>query len=128
MGKPCQEFYGHQVADFGGRSPIAMLVSAGSGARPADYGNTAQVLVLISSHQLHALQRCGNGWTEANSQDAMDKIEKVVDETIAANLVNGTVWADLGYDGKTTTGIVQILGGDTYRYEIIPVRAQVWHD
>ncbi len=62
------------------------------------------------------------------SQDAMDEIEKVIDQTIATNLVNGTVWADLGYDGRTTTGIVQILGGDTFRYEIISVRAETFHD
>jgi hypothetical protein len=125
-GKPCEAFYGYQVADFGGRSPIAMLVSDGS-ERDQQTMSTRRVSVfhfLIVSFTLYK----GASWTEAQSQDAMDSIEQIVDETLAANLVNGTTWSDIGYDGKTSTGIVQILGGDSYRYESIPIRVVVYHD
>lgn len=127
-GKPCQAFYGYQVADFGGQSPIAMLVSAGSERDQQTLSTRRKSFFSFQVISFVLYADAASSWTEANSQDSLDEIENVVDETIAANLTNGTTWADLGYEGRSTTGIVQVVGGDSYRYEIIPVRAEVFHD
>jgi hypothetical protein len=127
-GKPCQAFYGYQVTDFRGQSPIAMLVSAGSERDQQTMATRRKSFFSFQVVSFVLYADPASSWTEANSQDALDAIEQVVDETIAANLVNGTTWADIGYDGRSQTGIVQILGGDTYRYEVIPVRIEVFHD
>jgi hypothetical protein len=127
VGKPCQAFYGYQVTDFGGQSPVAMLVSAGSDRDQQTMSTRRKSFFSFQVVSFVLYADPGSSWTEANSQDTLDTIEQVVDETVAANLVTSD-WDDIGYDGRSQTGIVQILGGDTYRYEIIPVKVTVFHD
>jgi hypothetical protein len=126
-GKPAQAFYGYPVADFQNQSPVVVLRSAGS-ERTMETMSTRRKSMLsfdIISFTLYADP--ASGWTEANAEDKLDAIEQVVDETIAANLVNGTTWADIGYDGKSSAGNVTI-GGEQYRYELIPIIITVYHD
>jgi hypothetical protein len=67
-----------------------------------------------------------SSWTEADAEDKLDAIESAVDNVIQANLVTDN-WADIGYDGKSTTGNVTI-GGEQYRYEVIPIKVTTYHD
>jgi hypothetical protein len=126
-GLPAQAFYGYPVADFQSQSPVVVLRSAGS-ERTMETMSTRRKSFLhydIISFTLYA--DAASSWTEANAEDKLDAIEQVVDETLAANLVNGTTWADIGYDGKSTTGNVTI-GGEQFRFELIPIIITVFHD
>jgi hypothetical protein len=126
-GLPAQAAYGYPVADFGGQSPIVLIASAGStrDVQTLDTRRTSRFFFTIIVFVLYA--DAGSGWTEADAEDALDTIESVIDDTIATNLVNGTTWADAGYDGRTRTGNATI-GGVQYRYEVIPIRVEVFHD
>jgi hypothetical protein len=126
-GLPAQAFYGYPVADFQQQSPVVILRSAGS-ERTMETMSTRRRSLLhydIISFTLYA--DTASNWTEANAEDRLDAIEQVIDETLSANLVNGTTWADIGYEGKSSTGNVT-LGGEQYRYELIPLLITVYHD
>lgn len=126
-GRPCQAFYGYPVADFQGQSPIVVVSSAGSERDQLTLSTRRKSFFYLNIIIFVLYADAASNWTEANAEDALDTIESVIDETIAANLTNGTTWSDLGYDGRTRTGNATI-GGTQYRYEVIPVRAEVFHD
>jgi hypothetical protein len=127
VGKPAQAQYGYPIADFKGRSPIVMVSSAGS-ERDQQTMVTRRTSFLYFNIVVFVLYADpAASWTEADAEDTLDTIESIVDATIAANLVNGTTWSDIGYNGRTTTGNATI-GGDQYRYEVIPIKITTFHD
>lgn len=126
-GKPAQAVYGYPVSDFQQQSPVVVLRSAGSERTMETMSTRRKSLLYLDLMAFTLYADAASNWTEADAEDQLDSIEQIVDETVAANLVNGTTWADIGYDSKTTTGNVTI-GGEQYRYEVIPLKITVFHD
>jgi hypothetical protein len=126
-GLPAQAFYGYMVADFQGQSPVVTIRSAGSDRTMQTLSTRRKSMLYYDIISFTLYADAASNWTEANAEDKLDAIEQVVDGTIAANLVNGTTWADIGYAGKSSTGYTNI-GGELYRHELIPIQITVYHD
>jgi len=127
VGKPAQAFYGYPVADFQAQSPVVVLSSAGSERDQEAISTRRKSFLSFNIITFVLYQDTASSWTEDDAEDALDTIEATIDQVISANLTNGTTWADIGYNGRTTAGNTSI-GGDPYRYEIIPIRITVFHD
>jgi hypothetical protein len=127
VGLPAQAAYGYPAADFQGQSPVVIVSSAGSERDQQTMATRRKSLFHLNIIAFVLYADPASSWTEANAEDTLDEVEKIVDETLAVNLANPPTWADIGYDGRTTTGNATI-GGEQYRYEIIPVRVAVFHD
>ena len=125
-GKPAQAVYGYQVGDFQGQSPVVIVTSAGSERDQLTMATRRTSHFHLNIHILVLNADPSSGWTEAMAEDALDTIEQLVDQTLAANLVT-TTWRDVAYDGRSTV-INVALGGSDYRYELIPVAIAVTHD
>lgn len=125
-GKPAEAFYGYPVADFQQQSPVVVLRSAGSERSMETMATRRQSVLHFDIIAFTLYADATSSWTEADAEDKLDAIESVVDDTIQANLVTDN-WADIGYDGKSSTGNVTI-GGEQYRYEVIPIRITIYHD
>jgi hypothetical protein len=126
-GKPAQNQYGYPIADFAGQSPIVVVSSAGASRDQQTLSTRRKSFFFFNIIVFVLYADPASSWTEADAEDALDTIEAAIDQTIAANLTNGTTWADLGYDGRTRTGNATIASTQ-YRYEVIPVKAEVFHD
>ena len=125
-GKSAQAFYGYPVADFQQQSPVVVLCSAGSERLMGTMATRRQSVLHFDIISFTLYADAASNWSEADAEDKLDAIESVVDDTIQANLVTDD-WADIGYDGKSSTGNVTI-GGEQYRYEVIPITVTVYHD
>jgi len=126
-GKPAQNEYGYPIADFAGQSPIVVVSSAGSERNMQTLDTRRKSFFYLNIIVFVLYADAASSWTEADAEDALDTIEATIDQVIATNLTNGTTWADLGYDGRTRTGNATIASTQ-YRYEVIPVKAEVFHD
>jgi hypothetical protein len=125
-GLPVQETYNYQVGDFKNKTPVVTVTSAGAERDQLSLSTRRISAFFYNIHVFVLYADTTSGWTEANAEDALDLIESKIDQTIAANLVTPN-WRDIGYAGRTTAGSVTI-GGEEYRYEVIPVRVEVAHD
>lgn len=119
-----QAVYPHQVADFGGQSPVLVITSAGSerarmtmrGSR-ATFQYNLHVFVLYSDTQ--------SGWTEADAEAALDAIEQQIAATLDTHMQTDA-WQHIAYrDASQADGPPPVIAGDEYRHEIIPVAVMV---
>lgn len=79
-----------------------------------------QATTLLNSYTLPLAQ----SWTEANSEDTIDLIEKKIADIISDNYVNEAIglWIEVAGDSNIDNVLV---AGRVYRHEIMPVRIQV---
>lgn len=126
-GLPAQATYNYQVGDFQQQSPVVVVSSAGSERDQLTLSTRRVSAFFFNIHVFVLYAEPTSSWTEANAEDRLDLIESTIDQTLAANLVYDGYWRDIGYAGRSTTGSITI-GGEEYRYELIPVRAEMAHD
>jgi len=78
VGKPAQAVYNYQIEDFGEQSPV-VVVSSGPSHRgrldSKELGDTA-FAIDIYAFVLYATE--DGTWTEANSEDSLDGLEKAI--------------------------------------------------
>lgn len=94
-GLPVQAVYSYRVGDFGGKSPVVVISSAGAvrssftfqGAKPS-YRIQVDTFVLYATTD--------GTWTEEDAENALDDIEKLLADTIAANRAND-YWIGIDY-------------------------------
>lgn len=65
-------------------------------------------------------------WTERDSEDRMDLLEKKISDVIMDNDTNDT-WAQLSFDGDTQQDPV-VIGGRDYLHEIFPLNFRLHSD
>lgn len=121
-GKPAEAVYNHQVGDFQGKSPAVVVTSAGTGRGSPLVANQTAFLLEVYSFVLYALE--DGTWTEAQSEDRLDLLEKSIVDVLNDANDSGT-WQSVEPNGESSIDSVEI-GGDEYRYETIPVRITVW--
>lgn len=115
-----QAVYDYQKADFGTESPVIVVTSASSARNQQVFGGWVEAQFDYDVH-LFVLYAGGTLWTEADSEDRLDLLEKEVGDWILDNQ-GGT----LSWDFRATTVIQPVaIGGEEYRHEIIPVRATI---
>ena len=120
-GKPAEAVYNYQVGDFEGKSPVVVVTGAGSGrGNPLIYGE-GSFLFEIHTFVLYALE--DGSWTEAQSEDRLDLLEKSIADVL--NDANDSdTWMSVTMNGESEVDGVEI-GGDEYRHEVIPVRVTI---
>jgi len=121
-GKLAQAVYGYRIGDFGGQSPVVTVSSRGSN-HPAMTvrGLRGSFRLQVDTFVAYA---AGTGWTEADSEDALDAIEAVMASVIAASPTS-IAWADIRYAGDTERADVEV-GGIEYAHEQAIFQVEVY--
>lgn len=122
-GKPVQAVYAYQVADIGTQSPVVIVTSNGSHRRNPEKSLRNTSLIYLDVHVLVLYASPADGWTEANSEAALNTIEKGIDGVVADNNETSS-WMNLDFAGKSEIEPT-VIGGKEYRYEVIPLVAEV---
>lgn len=121
-GLPVQQVYDHQTGDFEGRSSVIVVTSAGTGRGSTLVASTTTILLEVFTFVVYALE--DNSWTEAQSEDQLDLLEKSVADVVAYANDSG-VWESVEFNGESEIDSIEV-GGLEYRYEVIPIRIVVW--
>lgn len=123
-GKPVQRVYNYLPADLGGESPVVTVTSAGSLRLPLTaLGSRAEFLLQVDVFVLYNDQA---GWTEAQAEDRLDLIEATLATLVDANQKTAP-WEALSYaEPSSRTTAVTVLGGESYAWETIRLRAEVF--
>jgi hypothetical protein len=121
-GKPAEAVYDYQVGDFEGKSSVLLVTSAGTGRGSALVANTTAFLLEVYSFVAYALE--DGSWTEAQSEDRLDLLEKSVSDVVQDANESG-LWESVEFNGESAVDSVAI-GGVEYRYETIPLRIVAW--
>jgi hypothetical protein len=66
----------------------------------------------------------GSGWTEAHAEDALDAIEDLIADVVAANQ-RTVAWTAIAYSGPTQPDAA-VIGGVEYRRELITLDVEVY--
>jgi hypothetical protein len=120
-GLPAQAVYNYQVGDFEGKSPVVVVTSAGTGRGNPLISDTSVFLLEVHSFVLYALE--DGTWTEAQSEDRLDLLEKSIADVVN-NANDSGVWLSIMIADQSEIDGVEI-GGDEYRHEMVPVRVTV---
>jgi hypothetical protein len=123
-GKPVQAVYNYLPADLAGQSPVVTVTSAGSLRLPLTaIGSRAEFLLQVDVFVLYNDQA---GWTEAHAEDRLDLIEATLATLVDANQVSAP-WSALSYaEASSRTTAVTVLGGESYAWETMRLRAEVY--
>lgn len=121
--KPVQAVYNYLVSDLAGQSPVVCVTGAGTERVPLTrFGSRAVFLLHVDVFVLYADQ---DGWTAADAEDRLDLIESTLAGLVDANQVY-TPWVALSYAEATSrTQAVAVVGGESYAWEQITLRAEV---
>lgn len=114
--------YNHQAGDFKGKSPAVMVTSAGTGRGSSLTTNNSIFLLEVFTFVLYALE--DGSWTEAQSEDQIDLLEKIISDVVVEANDSG-LWQSVEFNGESAIDSVEIGGAD-YRYEVIPLRITAW--
>ena len=121
-GLSVQSVYNYQVAQFGTESPVVVVTSSGSIRSKIAQVTRTNSSVYIDIHIF--VTYTATSWTEAQSEDRLDLIEKSVLDCIFDNQVNLTTWDWITQDGRSKIDEVEI-GGEFYRHEVIPLKVDL---
>jgi hypothetical protein len=117
-----QAVYDYRIGDFGGQSPVVTVSSRGSN-HPAMTvrGLRGSFRLQVDTFVAYA---AGTGWTEADSEDALDAIEAVIAGVIAANPTS-TTWGSIAY-AEATERFDWEIGGIAYAHEQAVFQVEVF--
>lgn len=114
-GKPVKTVTGSKPTQLVGMTPLVAVLSAGTLREVLSFqGNQATFWLDV----LVYVQQAEGSWTNAMAEDALDTIERLIEETYEANAVTDE-WAVLGRDGRSTVFDVSVEG-NPYYVERIP--------
>lgn len=129
-GKPVNAVYGHLPADFGQLFKVVTVSSGPAGPGQYDLSGICTKLQFTLYVDLFVRYSDGAGWTEANSEDALDEIYSLIVPVIFANQSktdNPSVpWSYLSYpENQRSEPGSAVIGGKQYRWESIPVEVEI---
>lgn len=122
-GKPAQAVYDYDPDDIGKQSPVVIVESLPSNRRNPFKSQRAQSLIFVNVHVLIVYANPDDHWTARDSRKALNLIEKGVCEVVADNNETDT-WMNLDFNGSGTYNDIP-MSGQQYRYEVIPLAAEV---
>ena len=123
VGLPANIVYAYKKADFGKRSPVVCVTSAGS-----ERVKNAQPVVTQSVFYIDVnvfVVMTATSWTENDSEDRIDLIEKMITDVIEDNNSNST-WAWMDVNGRSQIEPI-LLGGDEYQHELIQLKVTLYN-
>lgn len=110
-----------EIAYASGKIRVVMVASAASERNIAHLGVSTRRVYF--SFDVFTFVAFGDGvTTEAQAEDARDLIEKHIADYLADNQATAT-WDQILVTGATVTQTL-VIGGVTFKYEEIPVRAR----
>ena len=122
-----QVLYTYQVADFEAASPVVVISSSGSLRSKLALNSISNSLVYLDIHLFVAYTMTdAEGvivWSEEDSENRLDLLEKQVFDVVIDNLVHLPYWSKIEEVGRSTIGDTPIAG-EGYRHEIIPLAFQ----
>lgn len=123
VGLPVQAVYGYKAGDFGGQSPVVVVDVVGS-AHPAPdtYGGWPSA-VNVNLYVFALYAEADTSYTNEDAEEQLADIEERISTVVRANRTTDT-WRDASYRGDTIVGTMT-LGGNTYRFEEIPLALRV---
>lgn len=112
---PVKTVVGSDIATLEGLTPLVGILSAGTlRERFTAEGDKATFYLTVQAWVLKE----GTGWTTAQAEDALDRIESLIAGVYEGN--RGTdEWAVLEYDGRSYV-VEKEFGGTLYFLELIP--------
>lgn len=126
-GLPVDAVYPYQVYDFESLSKVIFVSSGPTVRRQFGFGgDLCRTEAQIDVHVLVLYSDIESGWTDANAEDALDSIESMIADVVAANPTSA-YWSVISYneDGLGVVDPVPI-GGKIYKREIISLRMEVF--
>ena len=116
---PCKTVTGSKVESLSGLTPLVSVLSAGSLREPMTFqGNRATFSFEVQVWVLQAT----TGWTNAQAEDAIDRIESLIAEVCESNRRTDN-W-EIVLAGATTV-LEMAVAGIPYYMERIPLTAQL---
>jgi hypothetical protein len=114
VGKPVQALFNYRPGDFGKQSPV-MMVSGEKVARAyVTLSNAYDTAFSLAVHVFIAYADKKSGWTEAQAEDRLDVIEKMMADVVMDNRNLAGFWDLLGFAGQSEEDDV-VIGGEDYR-------------
>jgi hypothetical protein len=130
-GKPAQEVYSYAIDDFEGQSPVVAIASGPAiRTKVASSGRNLAVdsTFMLDIHLFVQYTKVAEGvhgnvsWTEEQSEDQLDALEKEVYDTLVDNALNSN-WEYI-LSGEESIMDPVVIGTTEYRHEIIKVMAK----
>lgn len=123
VGLPVQAVYGYKTPDFDGQSPVVVVDVVGSAhSAPSTYGGWPAV-VNVNLYVFALYTETGTSYTNEDAEEQLADIEERISTVVRANQTADS-WSEASYRGDTIVGTMT-LGGNTYRFEEIPLALQV---
>lgn len=120
-GKPVQTVYAYQVGDFDAKGPVVAITSGGASRAQRAIATRQDSAFRLNVHVF--VPYSATGWTEANSEDALDDIEAIIAGVLVTNRVLPGYWDFIEYDGNSEVDAI-FEGGILYRHETIAVNVR----
>lgn len=122
------EVYTGMVKDFGGKSPVIVVASGGSGRERRTHDGQ-----LFSRFRLYVLvfvlySDSASGWDEVDSEDRADLIEALIAEVIRDNPIIPDVWGHIEYGEEMSNVSPQVVGSLEYKVEGIEIYVEATND
>lgn len=114
-GLPVKVVTSAKPVKLAGQTPLVAITSDGSSReRMTLEGNRANFYLNV----LVFVQQAEGDWTDAEAQDTLDTIERIIEETYVANTSTDN-WEEIAYDDRTIVKEMSIEG-NPYYVEWIP--------
>lgn len=125
VGKPVQVVYDHTPYSIKGQTPVVIVAPIGTNRKIGVVGTTSRVTAFNLNIYVYVAyaEVEDNTYTELQSADVLDDIEKAISDVLIDNTRydnNGVVWEDLKMRGDTEVEEF-VIGNTAYWRETIPV-------
>jgi len=121
-GKPAQVGYNYLKADFQGQSPVFAVSSGGRWPSLEAVQSRAKSEVYINLYLFALYSEQGGAYQEDDAEDALDALEKAAVDVIIDNICVPGSWHQIEYVQPSEPSLIESLGGDTYKREVIQLR------
>jgi hypothetical protein len=121
-----QEVFDHLEADFGAKTPVVMMASAGADLAPlTGQGTRSGYLYDLHVYVLYAIEDSPE-WTPTLSAQRLDRIYAAIVAFLSSpNNRKTALWQSLKQVSQSLV-VTEAIGGAGYWHEIIPIKAEVY--
>jgi len=126
-GLPVQAVYAYQKGNFDDMSPVVCVVSGSSDRTKLTNVAVAVSAFTIELHTFVLYASDDDSWTEENSEDRIDLIEKEITDVLIDNYNNAGVWDAIVVEEPSAIMPIKI-GNASYRHEVIFCTIEAYDD
>lgn len=126
VSKAAKKFYGYKPASFDEESTHIIVLTSASADRSKQAQPVRAHSVLNFDVWLFVVY-AAKDWTEQQSEDKLDDMEKEVSDWLLDHADNNDNWQGIML-GKTEYDVVPSVGGTAYRQEVIPIEVEIYSE